>query len=67
MHKALSGALTASALMVTPLPGAAESEPAKQLKLEEVIVTAQKRAESLSDVPVSVTALDGDKLKKSRH
>ena len=65
MHKALSGALTASALMVTPLPGAAESEPAKQLKLEEVIVTAQKRAESLSDVPVSVTALDGDKLKKA--
>ena len=43
MHKALSGALTASALMVTPLPGSAESEPAKQLKLEEVIVTAQKR------------------------
>ncbi len=31
-------------------------------KLEEVIVTAQKRAESLSDVPVSVTALSADKL-----
>ncbi|MGB1456605.1 TonB-dependent receptor plug domain-containing protein, partial [Spongiibacter marinus] len=28
-------------------------------------MTAQKRAESLSDVPVSVTALDGDKLKKA--
>ena len=31
-------------------------------KLEEIIVTAQKRAESLQDVSVSVTALDGEKL-----
>ncbi|MDG1937530.1 MAG: TonB-dependent receptor [Pseudomonadales bacterium] len=31
-------------------------------KLEEIIVTAQKRAESLQDVSVSVTALSGDKL-----
>lgn len=30
--------------------------------LEEVIVTAQKRAESLQDVSVSVTALSGEKL-----
>jgi iron complex outermembrane recepter protein len=30
--------------------------------LEEVIVTAQKRAESLQDVPISVTAMQGDKL-----
>lgn len=33
-----------------------------QAKLEEVIVTAQKRAESLQDVPVAVTAIDGQKL-----
>lgn len=31
-------------------------------KLEEIIVTAQKRAESLQDVSVSVTALSGEKL-----
>lgn len=30
--------------------------------LEEVIVTAQHRSESLSDVPVSVSAVSGDKL-----
>lgn len=29
-------------------------------QLEEVIVTAQKRAESLQDVPISVTAISGD-------
>lgn len=32
------------------------------LVLEEVIVTAQIRAESLQDVPVSVSALSGDKI-----
>lgn len=30
--------------------------------LEEVIVTAQKRAESLQDVPISVTAMQGNRL-----
>jgi len=33
--------------------------------LEEVIVTAQKRAESLQDVPLSVQALDGTKIKEA--
>lgn len=32
--------------------------------LEEVIVTAQKRAESLQDVPVSVTAFTGDAIEQ---
>ncbi|NIB42316.1 TonB-dependent receptor [Pseudomaricurvus alkylphenolicus] len=31
-------------------------------QLEEVIVTAQKRAESLQDVPISVSAMSGDKI-----
>ena len=35
---------------------------AQDLMLEEVIVTAQKRAESLQDVPISVSAVSGDKL-----
>ena len=34
----------------------------QSLQLEEVIVTAQKRAESLQDVPVAVTAISGDKI-----
>lgn len=33
--------------------------------LEEVIVTAQKRAESLQDVPISVSAMQGDKLQSA--
>ena len=30
--------------------------------LEEIVVTAQKRPESLQDVPVAVTALNGEQL-----
>ncbi|MCH8250368.1 MAG: TonB-dependent receptor plug domain-containing protein, partial [Proteobacteria bacterium] len=36
----------------------------QDLVLEEIIVTAQKRAENLQDVPISVTALDSTKLKQ---
>lgn len=35
---------------------------AESLALEEVVVTAQKRAESLQDVPISVSAMGGEKL-----
>jgi len=33
-----------------------------QLVLEEIIVTAQKRAQSLQDVPISVSAMQGSKI-----
>ncbi len=40
-------------------------EPAKKnLQLEEIVVTAQKRAENIQDVPVSVSAVTGDSLKE---
>ncbi len=35
---------------------------AQQSLLEEVIVTAQKRAENIQDVPISITAFSGDEL-----
>ena len=31
-------------------------------ELEEVVVTARKKTESLQDTPISVTALSGDRL-----
>ena len=37
---------------------------AQAQQLEEVIVTATKRAESVMDVPLSVSALSGDFLRK---
>lgn len=33
--------------------------------LEEVLVTAQKRTESLQDVPVSVSAISGDQVRRA--
>ena len=35
---------------------------AQQLQLEEMVVTAQKREQSLQDVPIAVSALSGDAL-----
>src|SRR5262245_19434064 len=34
--------------------------------LEEVVVTAQKREESIQDVPIAVTALTGDALEQQK-
>jgi iron complex outermembrane receptor protein len=36
-----------------------------QPMLEEVIVTAQKRAESMQDVPIAVTVVSGDKIQSA--
>lgn len=39
---------------------------AQTLALEEVVVTAQKRTQSLQDVPISVSAISGDKMVESQ-
>lgn len=41
---------------------ASAQEAAENGGLEEIIVTAQKREQSLQDVPISVTALSEDTL-----
>jgi len=38
---------------------------AEDLNLEEIIVTAQKRAESLQDVPISIASVSGEALEKA--
>ena len=52
-------------LGMTALAAAQAVEPA-DAGLEEVIVTAQKRAENLQDVPVSVTALSAETIANQR-
>ena len=47
----------AVALASLALPAAAQN-----LTLEEVVITAQKRTESLMDVPLSVSAVGGEKM-----
>ncbi|MFC3078104.1 TonB-dependent receptor [Phenylobacterium terrae] len=40
----------------------AQPEADRATQIDEIIVTAQRRAESLQDVPISVTALGGDDI-----
>lgn len=55
--------LLASAFFLTISLGSAKAEETKTpLVLDEVIVTAQKRSENASDVPISITSLSGDAL-----
>lgn len=58
-HQAVKPLVTALCLASSSF---ATSISAQELVLEEVIVTAQIRAESLQDVPVSVSAVSGAKL-----
>ncbi len=59
-----------SAALVTTVAGAAEVEAAEAADqtrgIEEVIVTATKRAESIQDIAVSVSALQGEDLDELR-
>jgi len=62
----LSLALTTSLICCAPAfaqTAATSSEP-NAVDIGEVIVTAQKRSEKLSDVPLSITAASGDQLAK---
>jgi iron complex outermembrane receptor protein len=54
----------ASAQESPPETPAAEAAPEGEppVVLEEIVVTAQKREENLQEVPVSITALDAEKL-----
>ncbi len=45
---------------------AAFSAPAMGAEIEEVLVTAQKREQTLKDVPVAVTAFSSDMIEKAR-
>ena len=58
MKKLLLG--SSMALTIAATSGAAVSA-----ELEEIIVTAQKRAESLQDVPMSVSAVSGAKIEEA--
>lgn len=60
---ALMGMPMASTMLGAAAPSLAQEEP-QGGRLEEVVVTAQKRTENLQDVPISVTALGNQKLEE---
>lgn len=47
------------------IPSTALAQPGPKPVLEEITVTAQKRTESLQDVPLSVATLSGEKIAES--
>jgi iron complex outermembrane receptor protein len=59
----LSTALAAGALAV---PAHAQQASGETVGLEEIVVTAQKREQSLQDVPIAVTAFTQDSLQANR-
>lgn len=52
------------AALALPLAAGSHHAAAQTLQLEEVIVTAQKRTESVQDIPSTVNVIDGDALKE---
>ncbi len=45
---------------------AAQAQQATDTKLGEIVVTAQKRVESLADIPMSVSVISGESLERQR-
>ncbi|WP_231736271.1 MULTISPECIES: TonB-dependent receptor [unclassified Sphingopyxis] len=67
MKKPMVALLAASALAAPGIAFAQDAAPAAETTednggLEEIIVTAQKRAEGLSDVPISISAVSGKQI-----
>lgn len=57
----------AACLLAVGIAGAnsAAADGRSSMALEEVVVTAQKRAEGLQDVPISIAAVSGDKIRSA--
>lgn len=54
-----------SAMMAAAASFALAAEEADVLLLDEIVVTAQRRAESLQDVPISLTVASGEQLENA--
>jgi iron complex outermembrane receptor protein len=52
-----------AATLALPLAVGSQHATAQTTQLEEVVVTAQKRSESVQDIPSTVNVIDGDALK----
>ena len=60
--RGLGGASGLVLVLAAAAPGAALAQPASTAQLEEIVVTAQKRAESMQDVPASISVVTGERL-----
>ncbi|KRB42461.1 TonB-dependent receptor [Phenylobacterium sp. Root700] len=60
-------ALASSALTSLPLAAAAATPTDESLQISEVVVTATRREARLQDVPLAVTAVSGEELRRSNY
>lgn len=66
VSKLIERMLSASAIAaLTAGPGVAAAQAPSQVTLEEVIVTAEKRAENLLDIPIAISAFSGDDISQA--
>ncbi|MEM1090851.1 MAG: TonB-dependent receptor [Pseudomonadota bacterium] len=64
LASAVGAALLGGGLTPTPATAQEGAEVATEGTLETVLVTARRRAESLQDVPLGITAFDADAIKR---
>lgn len=57
--------ISAAALLVAVGSLSARAQTEKAPALEEIVVTAQKREQSLQSVPISITALTGEDMRET--
>ena len=64
--KPLTAAVSAALFAVAALPAMSQDSSSRSgsLALEEVIVTAQKREQSINDIPMSITAFSGETMRE---
>ena len=60
-----SDALSAEADSIAASDVPSSVSPARQYRVEEIVVSARKRSELLEDTPVSVTALSAERLREA--
>ncbi|HUL18288.1 MAG TPA: TonB-dependent receptor plug domain-containing protein, partial [Steroidobacteraceae bacterium] len=65
MKKQLSCAAAVAAILAPVLAHAADASGTSSDGLQEVVVTAERRAEPIQDVPISITAFDAAELQQA--
>jgi iron complex outermembrane recepter protein len=68
MSSGFRAGLVASASMIglVAMPAFAQTAQAEETGIEEIVVTAQRSAQSLQDVPIAVTAFDAKALQRQQ-